>query len=568
MSYERSWLRGDLLAGVTVAAYLVPQVMAYAEIIGLPPVAGLWAVLAPMALYAVLGTSRQLSVGPESTTALMTAAAIAALAGPVDQPRRAELAALVAMAVGIVCVVGWLARLGFLAALLSKPVLTGYMAGIGILMVVSQFGTLTKVKVTGDNPWAETASLYAQLNSVHLETLLLGASVTVALFAIRRWAPTWPGPLLVMLTSAAVVAGAGLTAQGIAVIGDVPRDLPAFSLPDLTGINLLQLLPAALGIAVVGYSDVILTGRAFAAKHNRRVDANTELLAMGAANLANGLFAGFPASSSASRTVIGDAAGSRTQLHSLVAATMVLGSIFVFGPVLAAFPQAALGGVVVYAGLRLIDIGELRRIARFRRSEVVLALITFAAVLATGLLNGIGIAVGLSLLDLIRRIAHPHDGVLGYVPGLAGMHDVEDYPRASQVPGLVVYRYDSPLFFANADDFLTRAVAAVRQADPDPSWFVLNAEANVEVDLTAVDTLEELRRMLSEQGIVFAMARVKLEVRDQLAAAGFVQAVGPDRIFATLPTAVAGFASWYEAEHGTRPPGIPEATAEPPKEER
>ncbi len=323
----------------------------------------------------------------------------------------------------------------------------------------------------------------------------------------------------------------------------------------------------ALGIAVVGYSDVILTGRSFAARRQEHVDANQELLAMGAANLANGFLSGFPVSSSASRTVIGDAAGSRTQLHSLVAAGMVVGSIFVFGPVLAAFPQAALGGVVVYAGLRLVDLAELRRIAGFRRSELVLALVTLVAVLATGLLNGIGIAVGLSLLDLIRRIAHPHDGVLGYVPGLAGMHDVDDYPMATQVPGLVVYRYDSPLFFANADDFLTRAMASVRRADPKPMWFVLNAEAIVEVDLTAVDTLEQLRQALDEMGVVFAMARVKMEVRQQLAAAGFTVAVGDDRIFATLPTAVAGFASWHAAAHGTRPPGIPEAMTNPPTEE-
>ncbi len=567
LNYDRSWLRGDLLAGVTVAAYLVPQVMAYAEIIGLPPVSGLWAVLAPMLLYAALGSSRQLSIGPESTTALMTAVSIGALAGEVDLQRRGQVAALVAVAVGLVALLGWLARLGLLASLLSHPVLVGYLAGIGILMVVSQYGTLTRLTISGDNPWAETVSLAGQLAAVHVPTLVLGLVVVVALFAMRRLAPAWPGPLLVMLAAAAVVAWAGLEAQGIEVIGEVPRDLPVAVVPSLDGVDPVQLLLAALGIAVVGYSDVIVTGRAFAAKRSESVDANQELLAMGAANVANGFLGGFPVSSSASRTVIGDAAGSRTQLHSLVAAAMVVASIFLLSPVLAAFPQAALAGVVVYAGLRLVDVAELRRIASFRRSELVLAAVTLVAVLAVGLLNGIGIAVALSLLDLIRRIAHPHDGVLGYVPGLAGMHDVEDYPLATQVPGLVVYRYDSPLFFANADDFLTRATAAVRDAEPKPRWFVLNAEANIEVDLTAVDTLERLRQNLTAQGVVFALARVKMEVREQLAAAGFVQAVGQDRIFATLPTAVAAFADWHEAEFGTRPPGIPEATGKE-KEDR
>lgn len=567
LSYDRAWLRGDLIAGVTVTAYLVPQVMAYAEIIGLPAVSGLWAVLAPMVVYAVIGSSRQLSIGPESTTALMTAAAIAALAGPVVGARRAEVAALVAVAVGVVCLIGWLARLGVVANLLSRPVLVGYMAGIGVLMVVSQFGKLTRLQITGTTIWAETASLVAQLGAAHLPTLILGLAVTAALFALRHWAPSWPGPLLVMLAAAALVWLAGWASEGILVIGEIPRDVPVPTVPSLVGIDLPQLMLAALGIAVVGYSDVILTGRAFAAQRDERIDATGELAAMGVANIANGFLSAFPVSSSASRTVIGDAAGSRTQLHSLVAAAMVVGTIFLFSPVLAAFPQAALAGVVIYAGIRLIDVRELRRLARFRISELVLALVTFAAVLVAGLLYGIAIAVGLSLLDLIRRIAHPHDGILGYVPGVAGMHDVDDYPNATQVPGLVVYRYDSPLFFANADDFLTRALAAVHDAEPAPHWFLLNAEANIEVDLTAVDTLDELRRALAEEGVIFAMARVKKEVRDQFEAAGFLASVGENRVFATLPTAVAGYAAWHKETFGTHPAGIPEATQTRPHEE-
>lgn len=557
LDYDRGWLRGDLLAGVTVAAYLVPQVMAYAEIAGLPAVTGLWATLAPLLVYAVLGTSRQLSMGPESTTALMTAAAIGALVGPVAVERRAEVAALVAVAVGVVCLVGWLARLGVVANLLSRPVLVGYMAGIGLLMVVSQYGKLTGLQIEGDDPWSETLSLVSQFGDAHLPSLVLGLTVAAALFALRRWLPGWPGPLLVMLAAAAVVAFGGPALDGVGVIGEIPKVVPTPALPNPAGVDLLQLGLAALGIAVVGYSDVIVTGRAFAARRNERTDATGELLAMGTANVANGLLAGFPVSSSASRTVIGDTAGSRTQLHSLVAAAVVVATIFLLSPVLATFPHAALGGVVVYAGLRLVDPAELRRLGRFRLSELVLALVTLTAVLATGLLNGIGIAVGLSVLDLIRRIAHPHDGILGYVPGLAGMHDVDDYPSAVQVPGLVVYRYDSPLFFANADDFLTRALASVHSADPKPQWFVLNAEANVEVDLTAVDALGQLRRSLVGDGITFAMARVKNEVREQLEAVGFLQEVGADLVFPTLPTAVEAFAVWHTDEYGTRPTGIP-----------
>ena len=561
LRYDRSWLRGDLLAGITVAAYLIPQVMAYAEIIGLPPQVGLWAVVAPVILYAFLGTSRQLSVGPESTTALLTAAAILALGGT-DPSRRAGLAALVAVAVGVVCLIGAVARLGFLASLLSRPVLVGYLAGIGLLMVISQYGNLTGLAIGGADPWSQTASLLGQLGAVHVPTVILGLSVAVVLFVLRRWAPSWPGPLLVMLASAASVGLTPIGSLGLAVVGTLPQTPPGWALPDVTSVGILPLIQAALGVSVVAYSDVILTGRAFAARREERIDANAELLALGAANLANGFLGGIPVSSSASRTVIGDSAGSRTQLHSLVAAATVVLAIFFLSPVLAAFPQAALAGLVVYAGLRLVDLAELRRIAAFRLSELVLALVTMAAVLVVGLLNGIAIAVALSLLDLIRRIAHPHDGVLGYVPGLAGMHDIDDYPDAAQVPGLVVYRYDSPLFFANADDFLTRALAGVDRAPAPPQWFLLNAEANVEIDLTALDALEQLRATLTERGIVFAMARVKMELRDQLNVGGFLDRVGADRIFPTLPTAVAAFTAWCEAG-SSGPPGRAATPAEP-----
>lgn len=566
-SYQRPWLRGDLIAGVTMAAYLIPQVMAYSEIMGLPAVSGLWAALAPIVIYAILGSSRQLSVGPESTTALMTAASIALVAGPVSGTQRLAVAALIAVAVGLICLLAFVARLGFIASLLSKPILVGYLAALGVLMVISQFGRITQLVITGDSPWAQTVSLIDQFGAAHLPTVVMALAVAAALFAMRAWLPTWPGPLLVMLLAAALVAWTPLSGAGLAVIGTIPTDIPTLVVPRLEGVDLGQLGLAALGIAVVGYSDVILTGRAFAAKREEHIDANGELLALGAANLANGLFGSFAVSSSASRTVIGDSAGSRTQLYSLAAGATVVITLFAFGPVLAAFPQAALSGVVIYAGLRLIDVVELRRIAQFRRSELVLTVLTAVSVLFLGLLPGIGVAVGLSLLDVIRRIAHPHDGVLGYVPGLAGMHDIDDYPGAIQVPGLVVYRYDSPLFFANAEDFRTRALAAVRQAEPAAQWIVVNAEANTEVDLTAVDMLEELRRAVVEEGVVFAMARVKWEVREQLVETGFVDKVGADHLYATLPTAVAGYAQWHQEHFGYRPPGVPEATLHPPTDD-
>ena len=551
--YQRSWLRGDLLAGVTVAAYLVPQVMAYAEVAGLPAIAGLWAAVGPLVVYAVLGSSRQLSVGPESSTALMTAAAVAVLIAG-DQQRYAEAAAALALAVGVICLICWLARLGFLANLLSHPVLIGYMAGIAVLMIVSQLGKVSGVAVEGDSVLSELRFFVAHLGQVHLPTLLVAAATFALLVAFHRLLPRWPGPLIAMVVAAAAVAVLDLDRLGVATVGSVPRGLPPVSIPDFSTIDLGTLLPAALGVTIVAYSDNIVTARAFAARRREEVDARQEFLALGAANLSAGLFSGFPVSSSGSRTAIGDAMGSRTQLYSLVAGAVLLLTLLFLGPALSTFPLAALGALVMFAALRLIDFAEFRRIARFRRSELFLALATTAAVLIFDVLYGIAVAVGLSILDLLRRIARPHDGVLGYIPGLAGMHDIDDYASSRQVPGLLVYRYDAPLFFANAEDFKRRALASVDAADPPVEWFLLNAEANTEIDLTAADALEEVRRTLADRGIVFALARVKFEVREILAATGFLDRVGEDRVFSTLPTAVSAYEEWYADHHGGEPP--------------
>lgn len=563
--YEPGWLRGDLLAGLTVAAYLVPQVMAYAVIAGLAPVIGLWAILAPLLLYAFLGSSRQMSVGPESTTALMTAAGVGALVTAAGGPGRyTEVAALMAMAVGVVCLVGWLTRLSSLATLLSRPVLIGYLAGIAVLMVVSQYGKVTQLDIAATDPVGATLELVRELSGAHAPTVLMSGVVLVLLFLGRWLAPRAPSPLLVLLLAAGAVALFDMDRFGLDVIGAVPSGLPSPRVPALGDVTVWALLPSAAGIAIVGYSDNVLTARAFAAKRREDVDAGQELLALGMVNVASGLTQGFPVSSSGSRTVLGDAVGSRTQLHSLVALAVVVATLLFAGPILSTFPTAALGALVIYAATRLVDVAEILRIARFRWSELILTVLTAVAVVVFGVLTGIGIAIGLSVLDLIRRMTHAHDGVLGYAPGVPGMHDVDDYPSATQVPGLVVYRYDAPLFFANSDDFLARARAAV-EASPQPVyWFLLNAEANVEVDLTAVDTMDVLRERLADQDILFTMARVKQDLRDQLVAAGFVGKVGEDLIFATLPTAVRAYADWHRARFGNPPDGVPPGVLPPP----
>lgn len=539
--YRREWLRGDLLAGLTVAAYLVPQVMAYATVAGLPPVAGLWASLAPLALYAVLGSSRQLSVGPESTTALMTAAAIGPLAAG-DPARYAPLAAGLAVVVGLFALVCWVLRLGFFADLLSRPILVGYLAGVALIMIVGQLGKITGVKVSGDSLIDQLLSLVASLGSLHLPTLLLAAAMLAFLFLLRWRVPSAPAPLLAVLLATACVVIFGLESYGIKVVGAIPAGLPSFALPSLSDLDDLAL--PALGVLLVGYSDNMLTARSFAAKHNQEIAANRELLAFGVANVGAGVLRGFPVSSSGSRTALGDAAGSRTQLYSLVTLAGVVAVLLFAGPLLTHFPTAALGAIVIYAAVRLIDVAEFRRLAAFRRSEFLLALGSVAGVLIFDILYGVLLAVALSVAEMLVRVARPHDAILGLVPGLAGMHDVDDYPEARTVPGLIVYRYDSPLFFANAQDFRHRALACLDQGEGEVSWFVLNAEANVEVDITALDAVEAVRAELVRRGVVFAMARVKQELRDSLDAYGLTASVGEDRIFPTLPTALAGYEQW------------------------
>jgi len=386
-------------------------------------------------------------------------------------------------------------------------------------------------------------------------TLVLSVAVLVLLFLGAYRFPRAPVPLAVMLLAVLVTSVLGLQDQGIRTVGHVATTLPRPGLPDVSAADLAALLLPAVGVMVVGYTDNVLTARAFAERNGYRIDANQELLALGGANLAAGLTRTFPVSSSGSRTVIGDALDSRSQLHSLVAVVVVTVTLLAGGRVLAAFPVAALGAIVIWAATRLVDVPEFRRIARFRRSELVLALATTAAVLAVDILYGVLIAVALSILDLLRRVARPHDGILGYAPGVAGMHDIDDYPDAQTVPGLVVYRYDAPLCFANSEDFSRRALASVDLTGGTTEWFVLNAEANVQLDLTSADALDALREELGRRGVVFGMARVKQDLRDQLAAAGLVERIGEDRIFPTLPTAVAAYVAAYTAKHGSPPEG-------------
>jgi SulP family sulfate permease len=556
--YRRGWLRHDVFAGVAVAAYLVPQVMAYAAIVDLPPVTGLWTALAGIVGYAVLGGSRVLSVGPESTVALMAAAAIAPLAAG-DASRAMALTAALSLVVAGWCAFARLLRLGVVADLLSQPLLVGYLAGGAVLMVVGQLGRLTGTEVEGESILAQLRSFVDVVGATHWPTLAVGLGTLVLLLTLVALRPRWPAPLVAVVAATAVCAVTGLNDHGVAVVGPVPTGLPVPHLPAVSWDDVRSLLVAGLGVAVVAYGDNTLIGRGFPAPVDDdrskppQIDPQQELVALSGVHAAVGLVGGFPVSSSGSRTALALAAGARSQLYSLVCAGCVVVVLVAAGPLIEQLPKASLGAVVVYAAGKLVSWQDFRRLARFRSNELVLALACTVGTVGFGILTGIAVAIALSLLEMAQRLARPHEGVLGRVPGLAGMHDVDDYPDAQTLPGLVIYRYDAPLFFANACDLRRRALLVVEQenqAYPEHPvrWFVLNVEANVEIDITAADELTALYHDLAAKGVRLGLARVKRDLRRPLERAGLAELIGEDMLFPTLPVAEEAYLTWA-AEH-------------------
>ena len=543
--YQRRWFRADALAGIAVTAYLVPQCLAYAGLAGAAPVTGLWVAVIAMILYAFLGTSRQLSVGPESAVAIMVAAAVAPLAAG-DPARYLALSAGLAIMVGILCIGAWALRLGFLSDLLSQPILIGYLAGVAVIMIASQLGTITGISLSAHTTADKVTELVGRLGEIRPVTLALGAVVVVFLLVLRKLKPLAPGTLLAVIGASAVVLVFGLEGQGVTLVGAVPGGLPLPALPGLQLGDITALIGSAAAITFVSYSDVALTARAFSARTGEEIDPNREFLALGVTNVAAGLTGGFALSASGSRTAIIDAMRARTQVAGLVAAGAVIIVVLVTPGLIALIPKAALAGVVIYAALRLIHVSELRRLARFRSTEFGLAMAALIGVLAFDVLAGILVAVGLSVADLFIRVARPPAAILGSVPGLAGLHDVEDYPDAEQIAGLLVFRYDAPLCFANAHDFRSRVLAAVDAQAQPVAWLLLNAEAIVELDTTAVDALRQLAGDLARRNVLFAMARVKQDLRRQLVRGELMDIIDEERIYPTLPVAVEAFESWRD----------------------
>ena len=489
--YQRASFLRDGVAGLTVAALAIPSAMGFAEVAGLPPVAGLYALLLPVVAYALLGTSRQLVVGPEGTSAALVATAVAPLAGG-DPVLFAELAAALALLVGGGFFLARTVRLGWVADYLSRAAMVGFVHGVAVILVCGQLAKLTGVPIEADRPIGQVVDLLAGLDELSVTTLATGLVALAALFVLRRLAPRLPGPLIVVVVAIVVSSAADLAAHGVATLGDIPSGLPGLAIPRPRLADIVDLVLPALGILFATYADSILTARSFAGKHQQHVDADQELLALGVANITAGLTHSFPMGNSNSRTAVNDEMGVRTQVAGLVSAVAVaLVLLFLTGPV-ELLPSAVLGAVIVYAAVGLVSIDEWRAIRTVSRADFAIGLAAMIGVIVFGVLEGILIAVGLSILHVVRRSARPHDAVLGWVPRLDRYADVNLHPRAEVTPGVIVYRLDDRLFFANADYVRGRIEEALAGSPTEVERFVFDAEGLVAVDSTGVAAIEAL----------------------------------------------------------------------------
>jgi sulfate permease, SulP family len=534
--YRAGTLRRDLLAGVTVAALALPASLAYAEIAGLSPVIGLYALLLPAIAYTFFGSSRQLIVGPEGSISALVGTAIIPLTA--DPEQRASLAALLALLVGGVFLGARLARLGWIADYFSRPVLIGYLHGVAIVLIVGQLGKLFGLSIGAQTPPGKIFEFIKEITDISWLTLAVGAVSLVVLLLTRWLSRKLPGALLVVVLAIVVSAVAGLAEQGVAVVGHIPAGLPSVELPGVRPSDILTLLPPAVGIFFVGFSSQILIARSFAGRHGQHIEANAELVAMGAANLVAGISQGLSVGASDSRTAVNDQMGARTQVSGLITAVVIgLVLLFLTGP-MQYLPTATLGAVIVVAALGLVNFDDWRGLARISRVEVAIALITMVGVVTVGVLRALLLAVALSVVDAVRRSAAPHDAVLGWVERLDRYADVQLHPSAKVVPGVLVYRLDDRLFFANTSYVEGRIREAISGAPAPVDWLVFDAESLNHVDATGVRMLTELIESLREESITFVFARLHGPTSNRLAEAGVLDLVGEDHLYPTVRAAV------------------------------
>ena len=546
--FNPALIRTELVVAVTVFAVLVPSAMAYGDLAGVTPVAGLYVALGAMVMYALFGTSKQVIMGPEATAAIMTATAVAPLAGG-DAARYAALAALLAILVGVVSLLARLARLGFITDLLSKPVLVGYIFGATLIVIGSQLGKMFGIKLESEKFFQQVVELISRLDEAHLLTVAIGAVCMAALLIMRRVNRKLPGPLIVVVAAIIASAVLGWETKGVAVVGPVPAGLPQVAVPAVTVQDVLALLPAALALLILIYADEILTSRVFAAKHNQKVDANQEFVGIGMANIAAGFLTGFPSALSASRTTVCDQMGGKSQWVGLIAAALTVIFLLFLTPLLAPLPTAALGAVIIVASLGLIDIAAFRFLRQVRPAEFWLAVVTAFGVLTVGVLAGILIAVVLSLISILYRIARPHDALLDDVDAAGGTvyRGVADKETSLTEPGLIVYRFDAPLVFANAAFFTERLEGLIANAGPGLKCIILDAEPISDFDSTAAEALENLDADLEQRGVDLWIARANGPLRHLLEVTGLMKRLGPEHIYPSVRAAVKAYHSRFGA---------------------
>jgi high affinity sulfate transporter 1 len=548
-SYQRAWLRHDIVAGLVLTTMLVPVGVAYAQASGVPGIYGLYATIVPLLAYALFGPSRILVLGPDSALAAVILAVVAPLSAG-DPQRAIVLASAMAVVSGIVCVAAGLARLGFVTELLSKPIRYGYMNGIALTVILSQLPKLLGFSVPSDGPlrqaWATVDGVLAgQTNAV---AFAVGACTLVAILLVQR-RPRVPAILIAVVAATVVTAGFDLAARaGVSVLGALPQGLPSFSLPLIGPDDIASVLIGGLAVAVVSFADTSVLSRAYAARMRQQVDPNQEMVGLGAANLAAGLFQGIPISSSASRTPVAQAAGARTQLTGVVGALAIAALLVTAPNLLAQVPSTALAAVVIAAALGLIEVTDLRRIYRIQRWEFWLSMVCLAGVATFGAVPGIGIAIVIAVIEFLWDGWRPYSAVLGRVEQLKGYHDIGRYPQASRIPGLVLFRWDAPLFFANAELFHDRLRAAVASSPTPVQCVVVAAEPVTSVDVTAADCLEELVDALRADGIALWFAEMKDPVKDKLKRFELFARFGPETFYPTLGEAVRAYLRTHPVE--------------------
>jgi high affinity sulfate transporter 1 len=542
-SYQAAWLRRDVVAGLVLTALLVPQGMAYAELAGLPPITGLYTTILCLVAYALFGPSKILVLGPDSSLGPMIAATITPLLAAGGDPERAvALGSALALLVGVIITAAGIAKLGFIADLISKPTIIGYMNGLALTILVGQLPKLFGFSVDGDGFRAELTGFVRGV----ADGETVGAALAIGLFGLAvilglgRWLPHVPGVLIAVVLSIVAAVAFDLAGRGVDLVGELPQGFPPFTIPRVGLDDLGLLFAGAFGIAVVSLADTISTASAFAARSGDEVDGQQEMIGIGAANLAAGLFQGFPVSTSGSRTAVAERAGAKTQVTGLVGAVaIVLILLFVPG-LLRDLPQPTLAAVVIAASLSLADIPATLRLRRIRHTEFLLSMAAFLGVVILGVLPGIALAVALSIGNVFRRAWWPYQTTLGRVPGLAGYHDVTSYPHARLLPGCVIYRFDAPLFFANSRTFREQ-IRGIAAAAPRPRWIIVASEPITDVDTTAAEMLEELDLELNARGTSLVFAEMKDPVRSKVERYELTDTIDPQHFFPTITQAVKAY---------------------------